>query len=150
MKRLKGINILLTGLVFILILLWVYTAFSKLAEFENFKKQLYNQTFSPDLAEILVWLIPAMEITTATLLAFSKTRLPGLLISVLLMGIFTTYTLLVLMDYYERTPCSCGGVLKEMSWRSHFWFNTIFLNLGILGTFLNLKLLKIKKGGLIN
>jgi len=150
MKRLKGINILLTGLVSILILLWVYTASSKLTEYENFQKQLYNQTFNPDLAEILVWLIPAIEITTAILLAFSKTRLTGLVFSVLLMGIFTTYILLVLTDYYERTPCSCGGVLKEMGWQTHFWFNIFFLSIAILGTFLQLKLLKIKKGGLIN
>ena len=150
MKTFKRISILQTGLISILILLWVYAAFSKLMEFENFKKQLYNQTFSSPLPEILVWLIPVIEIITAILLAFSKTRLTGLLFSVLLMGIFTTYTLLVLTGYYDRVPCSCGGVLKEMSWRSHFWFNTIFLNLGILGTFLNLKLLKIKKGGLIN
>lgn len=150
MKTFKRISILQTGLISILILLWVYAAFSKLMEFETFKKQLYNQTFSSPLPEILVWLIPVIEIITAILLAFSKTRLTGLLFSVLLMGIFTTYTLLVLTGYYDRVPCSCGGVLKEMSWRSHFWFNTIFLNLGILGTFLNLKLLKIKKGGLIN
>lgn len=150
MKTFKRISILQTGLISILILLWVYAAFSKLMEFENFKKQLYNQTFSSPLPEILVWLIPVIEIITAILLAFSKTRLTGLLFSVLLMGIFTTYTLLVLTGYYDRVPCSCGGVLKEMSWQSHFWFNIFFLSTAILGTFLQLKLLKIKKGGLIN
>lgn len=150
MKRLKVISNLLTGLISTLILLWVYTAFNKLAEFENFKKQLYNQTFSPDLAEILVWLIPVLEIITAILLAFSKTRLAGLLFSVFLMSVFTTYILLVLTGYYERVPCSCGGLLKEMDWQTHFWFNTIFLGIAVLGTFLQLKLLKIKKGGIIN
>lgn len=150
MERAKGISVSLTGSISILILLWVYTAFGKLMEFESFKKQLYNQAFSPHLAEILVWLIPTIEIITAILLAFSQTRLIGLLFSVLLMGIFTTYILLVLTGYYDRVPCSCGGVLKEMSWWGHFWFNTIFLGISALATFLHLKLLKIKKGGLIN
>lgn len=150
MERFKRIRALLAGLTSILVLLWVYTAFSKIMEYENFNRQLHNQTFSPDLAEILVWLIPTLEIITVLLLAFSKTRLTGLLFSTLLMGVFTTYILLVITGYYDRTPCSCGGVLIEMGWQTHFWFNLLFLSIAILGTFLQLKLLKIKKGGRIN
>lgn len=150
MERFKRIRALLAGLTSILVLLWVYTAFSKIMEYENFNRQLHNQTFSPDLAEILVWLIPTLEIITVLLLAFSKTRLIGLLFSTLLMGVFTTYILLVITGYYDRTPCSCGGVLNEMGWQTHFWFNLLFLSIAILGTFFQLKLLKIKKGGRIN
>lgn len=150
MERFKRIRALLAGLTSIIVLLWVYTAFSKIMEYKNFNRQLHNQTFSPDLAEILVWLIPTLEIITVLLLAFSKTRLTGLLFSTLLMGVFTTYILLVITGYYDRKPCSCGGVLNEMGWQTHFWFNLLFLSIAILGTFLQLKLLKIKKGGRIN
>ncbi|SFH19429.1 MauE/DoxX family redox-associated membrane protein [Pedobacter insulae] len=120
----------------ILVFLWIYTALSKLSDLTEFKKQLDNQTFGNSTATFLFWFIPISELTAAALLLFRKTRYAGLMLSTLLMFLFTGYIALVLLGFYERTPCSCGGVLKEMSWQMHLWFNIFFLLLSGLGIFL--------------
>ena len=123
----KTINAILTGIVFMLILLWVFTATSKLADLSEFKSQLANQSFGTSTAAVLFWFIPISELIAAFLLLFTKTRFAGLIVSFTLMLLFTGYIGLVLLGYYERVPCSCGGVLKNLSWQAHFWFNVVFL-----------------------
>jgi len=132
----KKIEIALMGLVFLLVLLWAYTAFSKISDIAAFKHQLNNQSFSKKLAGLLLWAIPAVEITTALLLLFVKTRLIGLTLSLFLMLLFTGYIGLVLVNFYDHVPCSCGGVLKSLGWQAHFWFNVFFTILSGVGIFL--------------
>ena len=126
-----SLNFICTLLVF----LWVYTAASKLIDVGEFKRQLANQTIGKAAAAFLLWFIPISEILTALLLLFHKTRLSGLLLSAMLMFLFTGYIGLVLLGYFERTPCSCGGVLKEMGWQLHFWFNIFFLAISCFGIY---------------
>ena len=123
----------------LLILLWVYTAFSKLIDIAEFKRQLANQTFGKTTSDLLLWFIPISEILAALLLLFRKTRLAGLTLSAVLMLLFTGYIGLVLLNFYERVPCSCGGVLKEMGWHLHFWFNLYFFAISSMGVWLSMK-----------
>lgn len=127
---------LLTFICTLLILLWMYTAGSKLMDVGLFKFQLANQSLGKTTAAFLLWFIPISEILAALLLLSSKTRLAGLALSAGLMLLFTGYIGLVLLGYYGRTPCSCGGVLKEMGWHLHFWFNVYFLAISVLGVWL--------------
>jgi len=126
----------LTFICTLLVLLWVYTAGSKLSDFAEFKRQLANQTFGKNAASLLLWFIPLSEIVAALLLLFSKTRVFGLILSAILMCLFTGYIGLVLTGYYDRMPCSCGGVLKDMGWHLHFWFNLYFLFISCFGIWL--------------
>ncbi|MCY1515165.1 hypothetical protein D9M68_497410 [compost metagenome] len=116
----------------LLILLWVYTAASKLADLHEFKRQMGNQVFSKAIARFLIVFIPVSEITAALLLLFTKTRYAGFMLSVFLLFLFTSYIGLVLAGYYARVPCSCGGVLKALGWQAHFVFNLCFLALASL------------------
>ena len=116
----------------LLILLWIYTPGSKLADYQDFKHQLRLQHFSPALIAILQWAIPIVEIIAAVFLTFLRTRRIGLILSCILLFAFTAYVALILSGYYIKTPCSCGGVLKFMGWRSHLAFNIFFLLLNIL------------------
>lgn len=145
MKKYIDSNTLLAGLTSILILLWIYTAFSKIIEYDEFKGQLTNQVFSKGFTKVLAFVLPAIEILAAVLLLFSKTRLMGFLLSLLLMGVFTAYIALVLSGFYSYTPCSCGGVLKSLSWKAHLYFNCVFLFIVLLGSYLQIKSLKKRK-----
>ena len=120
----------------LLILLWVYTAASKLMDIAEFKRQLYSQNFTRAFAHVLLWLIPSIELIAAILLLYKNTRLVGLILSILLMALFTGYIALVLFGYYDRVPCSCGGVLKSLGWHTHLWFNLFFLLISLLGSYL--------------
>lgn len=145
MKRYIGLQTLLAGLASILILLWIYTAFSKVIEYDEFKRQLVNQVFSQRFTKVLAFVLPTIEILTGVLLLFRKSRLAGFVLSALLMGTFSIYIALVLSGYYNYTPCSCGGVLKSLSWQAHLWFNGFFLFIALLGTYLQIKFLKKRR-----
>jgi putative oxidoreductase len=125
---------LITELVsFLITLLFVYAALSKLFDFQRFKQQMSRQPFTSDNAAVLVWTLPAVELLVSCLLLFRATRYLGFISSFILMLLFTGYVGLVLLGYYQRVPCSCGGVLKAMSWEVHFYFNVFFLLLSFLG-----------------
>jgi hypothetical protein len=59
------------------ILLWVYTAGSKLTSFENYRLEMQHQVFSPIVSELLIYIIPITELLTAGLLLFQKTNKSG-------------------------------------------------------------------------
>ena len=120
----------------LLILLFVYTAVSKLLDFEQFKTQMYNQTLPNEVATVLIWTLPGIEILTALLLLIERTKLFGFYLSGLLMLLFTGYIALVLLNYFGRVPCSCGGVIQALGWRMHLVFNLFFLLLTGLAIFI--------------
>lgn len=127
----------------LLILLFSYAMMSKLANFRAFRQEMHNQNFPPETAEALLYLVPAAEAAAVVLLLKGKWRTAGLILSALLMAAFTGYTALVLAGYWTRVPCSCGGVLKNMSWQVHFFFNLFFLALSAAALFPRLKASRI-------
>jgi len=114
-----------------LIILWVYTAGSKVVEFQEFRHQLKLQHFNNALISLLLVILPLSEALTAFLLSSSASRMPGLYASLLLLTVFTIYIMLILLGFFDKIPCSCGGVLKEMSWKTHLLFNASFLSLNL-------------------
>jgi putative oxidoreductase len=136
----QTISEVIVGLV---ILLFVYAAVSKLANFDLFRRQMVIQVFPIWLSAILVWAIPFAELISAIMLLFSKTMLRGLYLSCLLMAAFTGYIALVLLHVFKKVPCSCGGILQNMGWETHLVFNAVFFILIIVTIILK------KKGGLV-
>lgn len=114
-----------------LIILWVYTAGSKIVEFQEFRHQLKLQHFNNVFMSLLSFILPLSEALTAFLLSRPASRMSGLYSSFLLLAVFTIYILLILLGFFDKIPCSCGGVLKEMSWKTHLLFNTSFLSLNL-------------------
>jgi len=121
--------------VFLLVLLWVYAATSKLVGFTRFEREMHNQVLYPFVQSLLIYLLPATELFTAFLLLFEKTLLRGLSLSLGLMMIFTAYIALALLHFFRHVPCSCGGILENMSWQSHLYFNVFFLALNLLAIY---------------
>jgi len=121
----------------LLITLWVYTALSKSMDIGLFKSQLTRQPFPSSWAPMLVWFLPIIELLTASLLMFTKTRKAGMLLSFLLMLVFTGYVALAVIGYWENIPCSCGGVLNQLGWKDHLWFNLFFTALAGTGVYLS-------------
>ena len=39
---------------------------------------------------------------------------------------FTVYIILILY-FSDFVPCSCGGVLENLSWKEHVVFNVLFI-----------------------
>jgi putative oxidoreductase len=117
----------------LLVLLFTYAALSKLADFPAFRGQLYNQAFPHGVADVLAYLLPATELSAVGLLLFPRTFFAGLQLSLSLMLLFTGYIALVLLHFWNRIPCSCGGVLSHMGWETHLVFNIIFTGIAFTG-----------------
>lgn len=133
----KKKNIILPIIRTALIILWVYAALSKLSDYTLFSDQLQRQPLPAWSIPVLSWLLPVAELFAAALLCFQRTFRKGLLLSFLLMLLFTFYVGFGLAHVYDRVPCSCGGILGKMGWGGHLVFNAVF-TIGILIAFFSL------------
>lgn len=115
----------------LLIILWGYASLAKLSEFDKFRHELFNQFLNKGFSDIFVYLIPATELLLVAFLITKDIQKAGLVLSAILLGIFTIYIGLILFHVFPRTPCSCGGVIELLGWKSHFFFNLCFLSLNM-------------------
>jgi uncharacterized membrane protein YphA (DoxX/SURF4 family) len=127
------IRFLVTEIIsFLFILLFIYAALTKLLDYENFKVQLSNSPILTKISGFIAVFIPLAEILTAVFLARTRFRMTALYGALALMTIFTAYIIAILQFSYT-IPCSCGGVLSNMTWENHLVFNTGFLLLAAAG-----------------
>jgi hypothetical protein len=132
-KRKKAILIpdIICGL---LILLFAYTAFSKVIEFAKFRNVLKEAPLIGNYAMFLAALILAAELVIVLLLILPQTKKTGLTAATGLLTVFTVY--LVFMVFTDpHLPCSCGGVIQQLNWKQHIVFNVFFIILGIIGIY---------------
>lgn len=122
----------------LLILLFIYTAFSKFSDLHKFQNTLSHSPLIGNIATFISLLIPIAEITVSFLLLFPRTRLYGFYISAFLMTSFTLYVSYMVV-FIPHLPCSCGGVLTQLSWKDHIWLNSLFTLLSFLGIWLEKK-----------
>lgn len=106
----------------LLILLWVYAAVSKLTTFNTFRIQLSKSPMLTGFADIVAILAPLFELIIAGALALPRWRLAGLYASLFLLLFFTAY-LIAILNFSYYIPCSCGGILGNLSWQAHIVFN---------------------------
>lgn len=117
----------------LLILLFLYASVSKFLDFKTFVDQMNNQPLPKSWTPFLVWTIPLAEIGISTTLLFEHTRLLGFWASLILMSLFTVYTALVLLHFFPYVPCSCGGVIHNLTWPRHLLLNLFYTTLAVLG-----------------
>lgn len=117
----------------IIAMLFFYAALSKLIDYDKSVGEMRNQIFPIHIANLLTWFIPAIEIILAFILLFQSTRKIALWASFFLLTAFTLYIAIVMTGIFGRVPCSCGGILKNMSYGTHLIFNLFFVSLAILG-----------------
>lgn len=117
---------------FLLIVLFTYTAAGKWLNMNAHLYAMRNQPFSRQVNDFLAYALPVVEMITVVLLVVNTTRLLGLYLSLLLMTLFTGYILAVLLDFFGRIPCSCGGVIELLGWKEHLLFNIFFLLISIV------------------
>lgn len=120
-------NILSTSrqfLIYFFIILFVYAAVSKLTDFENFQVQVAQSPLLSAFATFIAYTTVIGELVIALMLCFNKSRLLGLYLFLGFMTAFTVYIFLIL-NYSPFVPCSCGGVLEDLGWWEHLWFNVV-------------------------
>lgn len=128
-----------SAIIALLVLLFVYTAASKVLDLETFRGNMYNQGLPRWLTEFLIWGLPPAEIAVVCCLLFSGTQRMGLYLSLTLLLLYTIYVAAILLRLLHRIPCSCGGIFRHMSWQQQLWLNLTFITLIVLALILDVK-----------
>jgi uncharacterized membrane protein YphA (DoxX/SURF4 family) len=134
-------------IVVLYIILFLYTGISKLLDYSIFKEQVATSPLLAPISKGIALSVPLIEFLVAILLILPKWRLKGLYSSLLLMIAFTIYIIGILL-FNKELPCSCGGVLAELSWAQHIIFNIVFIALAIIGILIERQIRKSNKDAL--
>lgn len=129
----------------LLILLFAYTAMSKIRDMHRFITVLRLSPILQDHAVLTGWALPLIELLIVCLLFFVKTRIPGLFLALLLLSLFSAYIIYMLL-FVRDLPCPCGGVLSWLNWKQHLFFNGCWILITVAG----IVLLKTISSGPIN
>lgn len=146
MKILRANNIVATA-IFIFILLFTYTALSKILHMKAFTGALKASPLLAPYTQWLAWTIILAELITVLFLIIIPLRLLGLYTSFALMFVFTSYIAYMLLTS-SSLPCSCGGILKQLSWQSHLILNGLLTLLAVVALIGEINNLKKKKPAL--
>ena len=100
---------------------FTYTAIHKLANLESFRRNLIKTSlFTPATADVLSWLIIALELSIVAILFLRRAQGFVLLsISLLMFTVYISY--LHAHGLYE--VCGCGGIMNGLSYYTHFIIN---------------------------
>ena len=126
MKR----NTIIETIIFLYAILFIYTGISKLMEYSVFREQLTESPVLGLVAPMVAATLPWLEFVVVLMLITPRWRLKGLYAALVLMTAFTTY-IITLLSFSDELPCSCGGILAELSWPQHIVFNGAFIALAI-------------------
>lgn len=118
------------------VLLFIYAAVSKILDFENFRVQLGQSPLLSAYAGYVSVLVPTIELVICCFLLIPKTRILGLFSAYALMVMFTAY-IYIILNFSSFVPCSCGGILEDMSWNQHMLFNLAFILLSVIAVLLS-------------
>lgn len=119
------------------IVLFLYAAIYKLIEYHKFYNDLLNSPVfgKENLARFISWVVPLLELIIAGLLIGNVYRGVGLYFAFVLIILFTIYIAGILL-FSNQIPCSCGGIINNLTWSKHLIFNSCFILLGALGVYL--------------
>lgn len=123
----------------IFIVLFVYTASTKIRDFEIFRLRLDQSPLIEGAGDWVATGIIVALLVTSGLLMFKRSRKAGLIAALGLMVAFTTYIAVVLGFFSSTLPCSCNGVFESLTWNQHLWFNVGITGLAITGVILHRK-----------
>lgn len=126
-------------IVLLYTILFLYTGISKLMEYGLFKEQLEASPILAPAATLVARGLPMVEFLLVALLVVPRWRLKGLYASTALMIAFTIYVIGI-MIFNDQLPCTCGGIISQLSWGQHIVFNSAFIVMGMAGVILEKKL----------
>ncbi len=122
-------------IAYLFIILFIYASVNKLLDYENFSTELGKSPLLTAFAGYVAWAVPAVELVVVILLTVPKWMLAGFYAAFSLMTMFTAY-IVAILNFSDYIPCSCGGVLQNMTWNQHLVFNICFVILGFAGIML--------------
>ena len=128
-------NVVIEIISALIILLFVYTALSKLTNWTSFQLSLAQSPLIENQVKMVAYFVPITELIVSLLLIIPRTRLWGFYGASALMLLFTGYVAYLVM-FVPHVPCACGGIMKILTWPQHLIINSIYTILAITGAIL--------------
>lgn len=125
-------RIFIVAISIISIILFLYAAINKLADYDLFKDEIAVSPILKPFAGVIAWLLPLAELIIAGSLLIPKWRLLGLYAAFGLMIMFSIYVVM-LFTVNEKTHCSCGGIIDLLSLKQHLMLNLVLALLQAIG-----------------
>ncbi len=122
-------------ITYLFIILFIYASVNKLVDYENFSTELGKSPLLTAFAGWVAWAIPVVELLVVVMLTVPRLCLAGLYAAFSLMTMFTA-CIVAILRFSDYVPCSCGGVLQNMTWNQHLVFNIAFVLLALTGIIL--------------
>jgi len=119
-----------------LMFLFAYAMVSKAIDLDKFRTQIGQSVLLSNFVGFVIWFVLMSELIVIALLWVKSCRIIGLYLSYFLMILFSAYIFCV-SRFSKDVPCSCGGVLENMSWDNHLIFNLSITLLIVIGIFLD-------------
>jgi hypothetical protein len=125
-----------------------------MSKFLDYDKFVFQMRLAPVplmkiFASFLGWVVPAIEMVIAISLTvgffYPAIKTKGLYASVMLLSTFEIYIGIMLLSGSDL-PCTCGGIISNMGWKEHLFFNAFF----IIGGILSIKYLQKHKASGLN
>jgi hypothetical protein len=119
-------------IIFLFVLLFAYTSTSKFLDYQLF---VFQMRLAPlpgmtTLAPILGWVIPVIESLLVIGLLSTRYCVKSLYTSVILLLLFEAYITAMLLTG-RHLPCTCGGIISTLGWKTHLLFNAVYIALGL-------------------
>ena len=124
--------------IYLCAFLFVYAAVSKLLDFETFETQLGQSPLLSAYAKPIAIGVPLLELLISFFLVFKRSRRIALYGFFAMMVMFTTY-IVIILNFTDFVPCSCGGVLEALGWTEHLIFNVCFIILALIALMIEKK-----------
>jgi hypothetical protein len=113
----------------IFITLFGYTSAVKFRDQSEFIASMIQVPLLKPLATQLAMAVPMVELLVTILLFFPRSRYWGLMAATGLICLFTIYIAYIMLTMNDL-PCSCGGVIRQLSWGRHLALNIALLLAG--------------------
>ncbi|MHA6728395.1 MauE/DoxX family redox-associated membrane protein [Chryseobacterium sp. A301] len=132
MKTKRSISVTLCRAFFVV--LFTYTLINKFNDFENFKAQIVHAPNLADIGILTAYTVLILLFLTILLLSFTSTHEIGLLLTFILLSLFTLYNA-VLLIFFENRPCTCIGFYEKWSWEVNLGVNIGLLLIVVYGIY---------------
>ena len=130
-------NTLLVVITFLLTVLFFYAATVKALDYSRFIDSMGQSPLLVHFSKpLLAPVILGLEYMAALLVNIPAMRKAGMYLSFFIMLTFSLY-LSMLYFFFDNIPCSCGGILGNMSYPVHIGFNVFFTLLALYGVLLS-------------
>ena len=127
--------------LFLFVLLFLYTGTIKVIDHTTFVNAIKKSDQLRSYAPVISIVVPLGELLTVLALLIPRFRRLGMYSFLIMMAIFTVYVGIMLYFRSDR-PCTCGGIIQQMNWHQHFYFNSAFTMLAAISLWLDKKINK--------